>query len=201
MTDTKDNKKAEIRALLIKTGRELVVRKGAEFLTARKLSEASGCSVGTIYNQFANMDNFVIAQNMQTLDDLVLAMRQIVPSQDSYKNLNMYTDVYAGWVLGNENLWFLLFNFHLHHKGSGLPVAYLRRFVSLANVWKTDFEREVGHFGRKEKKIFRQVLMLAMFSLSSFLATQQGGKHSRKNICKLLFNCYLAGLKVLRQEG
>lgn len=201
MTDTKDNKKAEIRALLIKTGRELVVQKGAEFLTARKLSEASGCSVGTIYNQFANMDNFVIAQNMLTLDDLVLAMRQIVPSQDSYKNLNMYADVYAGWVLGHENLWFLLFNFHLHHKGCGLPVAYLRRFVRLAEVWKTDFEREVGRFGRKEKKLFRQVLMLAMFSLSSFLATQQGGKHSRKNICKLLLNCYLAGLKVLRQEG
>ena len=201
MTEAKDNKKAEIRALLIRTGRELAEQKGAEFLTARKLSEASGCSVGTIYNQFANMDNFIIEQNILTLDELFEALRKIVPSQDSYKNLNMYTDVYAGWVLGNENLWFLLFNFHLHHKGKRLPTAYLRRFVRLEEIWRKDFEWEVNNFGIKERKLFRRVLMLALFSLSSFLATQQGGKLSRKNICRLLLNSYLAGLKVLKRQG
>ncbi len=201
MTEAKDNKKAEIRALLIRTGRGLAEQKGAEFLTARKLSEASGCSVGTIYNQFANMDNFIIEQNILTLDELFEALRKIVPSQDSYKNLNMYIDVYAGWVLRNENLWFLLFNFHLHHKGKCLPTAYLRRFVRLEEIWRKDFEREVNDFGVKERKLFRRVLMLALFSLSSFLATQQGGKISRKNICRLLLNSYLAGLKVLKRQG
>ena len=187
MTEAKDNKKAEIRALLIRTGRELVVQKGAEFLTARKLSEASGCSVGTIYNQFGNMDRFVIEQNILTLDELFAVLQKIVPSYDSYKNLNMYTDVYAGWVLGNENLWFLLFNF-------------LRRFVKLEEIWRKDFEHEVDNFGAKERKLFRQVLMLALFSLSSFLATQQRGRLSRKNICRLLLNSYLAGLKVLKRD-
>ena len=200
MTEAKDNKKAEIRALLIRTGRELVVQKGAEFLTARKLSEASGCSVGTIYNQCGNMDRFVIEQNILTLDELFAVLQKIVPSYDSYKNLNMYTDVYAGWVLGNENLWFLLFNFHLHHSGKHLPTAYLRRFVKLEEIWRKDFEHEVDNFGAKERKLFRQVLMLALFSLSSFLATQQRGRLSRKNICRLLLNSYLAGLKVLKRD-
>ena len=54
---TKDN----IREYLIAKGRGLVTAQGAAFLTARKLAEASGCSVGTIYNQFANMDNFIMA--------------------------------------------------------------------------------------------------------------------------------------------
>ena len=48
----KNNTKAEIRAWLLQVGRKLAAEKGAAFLTARKLSEASGCSVGTIYNQF-----------------------------------------------------------------------------------------------------------------------------------------------------
>ena len=61
MTDKKDN----IRAALLAKGRELVSEKGPEFLTARKLSEASGYSVGTIYNQFAGMDDFICAQNIQ----------------------------------------------------------------------------------------------------------------------------------------
>ena len=62
---TKDN----IREYLIAKGRGLVTAQGAAFLTARKLAEASGCSVGTIYNQFANMDNFIMAENLQTLDE------------------------------------------------------------------------------------------------------------------------------------
>ena len=46
------NAKDNVRRLLLDTGRRLVTEKGAEYLTARKLSEASGCSIGTIYNQF-----------------------------------------------------------------------------------------------------------------------------------------------------
>ena len=49
-----------IQENLVHTGRTIIKEKGAEFLTARKLSEASGYSVGTIYNQFGNMDNFIL---------------------------------------------------------------------------------------------------------------------------------------------
>ena len=44
------NAKDNVRQRLLDTGRRLVTEKGAEYLTARKLSEASGCSIGTIYN-------------------------------------------------------------------------------------------------------------------------------------------------------
>ena len=70
MTITKDN----IRRILISKGRLLVKEKGADYLTARKLAEASAYSVGTIYNQFGTMDNFVLEQNKQTLDELVRYM-------------------------------------------------------------------------------------------------------------------------------
>ena len=70
MTNTKDN----IRKILVARGRQLVQDKGADYLTARKLAEASGYSVGTIYNQFGTMDNFVLEQNKQTLDELIRFM-------------------------------------------------------------------------------------------------------------------------------
>ena len=62
--------KDNIQKLLIDIGRQLVREKGTDALTVRKLSEASGCSVGAIYNQFSNMDNFVIIQNFMTLKAL-----------------------------------------------------------------------------------------------------------------------------------
>ena len=55
--------KDNIQENLVNKGRELISRNGAEGLTARKLSDASGYSVGTIYNQFGNMDNFILIQN------------------------------------------------------------------------------------------------------------------------------------------
>ena len=77
---TKDN----IREYLLAKGRELVVSQGAAFLTARKLAEASGCSVGTIYNQFANMDNFIMAENLQTLDELAGSLRKLSPDSSAF---------------------------------------------------------------------------------------------------------------------
>ena len=47
MTKTKE----EIRVDLILKAREILKDKGLEFLTARKLADYSGYSVGTIYNQ------------------------------------------------------------------------------------------------------------------------------------------------------
>lgn len=201
MIEAKDNRKADVREALVQTGRELVRQKGADFLTARKLSDASGYSVGTIYNQFANMDNFVIAQNILTLEELYEAMVKIIPSQDAYKNMSRYVDVYAGWVFSNPNLWFLLYNFHLQHGGIKLPRDYLRKFMKLIQMWQKDFETIVPNFGACEKKVFREVLSLAMFSLSSFLGTQKTSKVNRKNICKLLLNSYLAGISVLSRGG
>lgn len=45
------NIKDDIRQKLINAGRRLVAERGIEFLTARKLSESSGCSIGTIYKE------------------------------------------------------------------------------------------------------------------------------------------------------
>ena len=102
MTDSKEN----IRQYLIDTGREIVETKGLEFLTARKLSEASGCSVGTIYNQFSNMDNLVTEINIQTLSNLYGLMKKVRPSSKAYNNLNAYIDVFVSFVLSNFRIIF-----------------------------------------------------------------------------------------------
>ena len=62
MTKTKE----EIRVDLILKAREILKDKGLEFLTARKLAEYSGYSVGTIYNQYKSMDN-LMAASLETL--------------------------------------------------------------------------------------------------------------------------------------
>lgn len=197
MTFIKDN----IRKTLISKGRELVKLKGADYLTARKLAEASEYSVGTIYNQFGTMDNFVLEQNKQTLDELLRFMLKTPKGESSYQMLNRYLDAFVNFVSANRNLWFLLYNFHLHAEYGKLPKLYLRKLVMVTKVWEGAFDDVYGNLKVKERQLARQVLWLTLFSLSSFLTTNALDNFSRinkKSLCKLLLNTYLAGLMVLR---
>jgi len=197
MTNTKDN----IRKALIATGRELVKDKGADYLTARKLAEASAYSVGTIYNQFGTMDNFVLEQNMQTLDELIRFMEHTPKGESAYQMLNRYLDAFVAFVLANSNLWFLLYNFHLHVEYGKLPKLYLRKLVSVTKIWEPAFDRAYAGLSVKERQLARQVLWLTLFSMSSFLATSaldNFSKVNKKSLCKLLLNTYMAGLTVLK---
>lgn len=198
MTQTKD----KIHQELLLKGRDLVLQKGADFLTARKLSEATGASVGTIYNQFGNMDNFVLEQNMMTLDELYQRLSVLLPDTNPYKNLNRYVDAFAAFVLNQPNLWFLLFNFHLKSNFDVYPKAYLRKLLKITNLWRGQFVKIFGSLSAAEIKVSLQVLWLSMFSLSSYLTLTTLDKMSRinkKTICKLLLNTYLAGLSVLKK--
>ncbi len=196
-------KKDSIYNKLISTGRQLVQENGVEFLTARKLSDASGCSIGAIYNQFSNMDNFILVQNMLTLDELNDHMSQTTLTDNSYKNLNNYLDSFVDFVLENKNLWFLLFNYHLQ-TNNALPTTYLKKLAQVTKVWQKDFFNAFADLGLKERKLSAQVLWLSLFSLSSFLTTQSLDGFSRVNrrsVSKLLLNTYLAGLRSLTKKG
>lgn len=189
-----------IRPSLLKTGRMLVEEKGPEALTARKLSEASGYSVGTIYNQFANMDRFAEALNLETLEDLYGRMKRIRPEKNAYKNLNSWLDCFVSFVLENVNRWFLLYNFHL--RTAMLSSEYKEMIIKISRLWEPSFNAVYAWLNPRKRRLARQVLWLSLFALSSFLATNTIDNLrmvNKKSVCKLLMNTYLAGVAVLKK--
>lgn len=193
--------KNSVRQALIATGRKLVVEKGPDFLTARKLSEASKCSIGTIYNQFGNMDCFIAEQNLLMVQELLALMESLILEPSAYVNLNRYVDVFVNYVMANPNLWSLLFAYHLHSR-EGLPKEYLRIIRKVSQLCEVQVAATFPNLSRQEKKLAWQVLMTVLFSLSAFL-TNPGldklGNVTRMNVCKLLLNTYLAGLSALKR--
>lgn len=194
--------KDNIQENLVNKGRELIKEKGAEFLTARKLSEASGYSVGTIYNQFGNMDNFILIQNYLTLDSLYARLSQMQASGTAYQRLNLYTREFINFVLENKNLWFLVHNFHLHNNNRRFSKIYLRRVVQITQLMENAFKALFPDIPLPERILSLQVLWLSLFSLSSFLTTDaldSFSKINKNSLCELLLNTYLAGIKVLEK--
>lgn len=194
--------KDNIQENLVNKGRELIKEKGAEFLTARKLSEASGYSVGTIYNQFGNMDNYILVQNYLTLDALYGRLCKMNAAGTAYQRLNLYAREFIAFVLENKNLWFLVHNFHLHNNKRQFSKIYLRRIVQITQLAEDAFKVMYPQIEIPERILMLQVMWLTLFSLSAYLTTDaldNFSKINRNTVCELFLNTYLAGLKILEK--
>ncbi len=194
------NIKEEIHQKLLGAGRNLVKDKGQEFLTARKLSEASGCSIGTIYNQFSSMDDFVAEQNEITLRELADKLYVADYTNDSYYNLNLMIEIFTKFVTENNELWLLLYNFHLSRKDYKLPMSYKRRLFRLFGLTTDSFERLFPGLNRGRCKVVKNVLESGLFGLSALLASGSVDVQSGKNMCRIFVNTFLAGVTLLEKN-
>ena len=195
--------KEQVRTNLFNIGRKLVIEKGADYLTARKLSQASNVSVGTIYNQFSTMENFVAAENMQTFDELYQLLSIIIPDQNPYINIIRYVDAFSGYVVNNPNLWTLVFREQLQGGERRRPFVYLRKARRIEKLLEIQLRAMFGYLGYAERRLAAEVLETTLFALSGFLAMPGWDKKqplNKHNICQLLLNTYLAGLASLRKE-
>jgi len=196
--------KDNIQNLLIEIGRKIVREKGTEALTVRKLSEASGCSVGAIYNQFSNMDNFVIVQNFLTLETLAEIVAAVPETDDPFVDLNNILQKFVDYVCANKNLWYLLFSFHLTHGKHAYSYYYLRKVVVLLQKIRRVLERAVPEMERPEQMLSSQILWLSLFALSSFLTKDviDGFSKIDKNmVCQIMVNTFVVGLTVLEKKS
>ena len=194
--------KNSIQEILIDKGRRLIQEKGSDSLTARKLSEASGYSVGTIYNQFGNMDNYILLQNYITLDELYKFLQKSKPAKNAYVRINNYLDAFVTFVMNNPEAWFLLFNFHLRKNPRELSKIYLRKIAMILKVPGEAFAEMFPEISKKEKNILLQSLWMSIFSLSSFLSCENTYGFSQKSkqaICKTMLNAFLCGIISLQE--
>ncbi len=197
MAKTKD----EIRVDLIVKAREMLKDKGLEFLTARKLSDYSGYSVGTIYNQFKSMDNLVIWENCQTLDELYETLRTAEMGSDAYKNLNQLLEKFVDFVLEHKNLWFTLYNTHFQNTVERYEQFYLRRIIKIVQLLESNLYKLFVNVPDKERKVSAEVLFITVFALSSLLTTEKEfARLEKRYVVRILFSTYLAGLSYLAEN-
>ncbi len=192
--------KEEIRVDLIVKARELLKNKGLEFLTARKLADYSGYSVGTIYNQFKSMDTLIMWENCQTLDELIEQLKKAELGSDAYYNLNNLLDKFIDFVLANKNLWFALYNFHFIGNIDRFELFYMRRIIKIVQLLENNLHKLFIRVSDKERKVSTEVLFVSAFALSSLLTTEKEfARLEKKYVMKVMFNTYLAGMSYLKK--
>lgn len=124
----------KLRLQLIEAAEAAVRRDGLKAVTARDLATEVGCSVGAIYNVFADIDELVIAVNSRTLARLDRAIAGFVPEEaggrDAKACLVGLAQAYCRFAIANTNLWTALFE-HGERINRNIPDWHLDEHVQL----------------------------------------------------------------------
>lgn len=59
-----------MRTKALEASADIVAREGLKALTIRRVAQAIGCSIGTIYNLFQDLDQLLVRLNIATLEEL-----------------------------------------------------------------------------------------------------------------------------------
>lgn len=103
-----------LKVTIAEVARKLIIKNGAEQLSARKIAGEIGCSVGTIYNIFTNLDEIILTINGSTLTALHERLETaIMPDQDPTSAALALGKAYVDFSRNNFHLWSLLIEFKL----------------------------------------------------------------------------------------
>lgn len=109
MAEKTELRRKKLFSEALAAARELAEAEGLAGLTARRISEQIGCSVGTLYNVFDNLDTLILHLNANTFDALHEELLKLDPNADAETRVRAAIGTYLGFVRDNENLWNVVF--------------------------------------------------------------------------------------------
>jgi len=116
-----------LRDKALERATQIVTAEGIGALTARKLAGDLGCSVGTLYNLFANLDELILRVNARTLDDLGARLTAVAEGGDveagARTTLVALALAYVDFARAEPQRYGILFE-HRMAGGAALPAWY-----------------------------------------------------------------------------
>jgi len=106
-----------LKEKVIHVSRDLLRENGLSGLQARKIAEAAGCSVGTVYNLYGNLDTLIIVTNSGTLRDLREALMSVKNDGDGLvQQLDSLAMTYLDFAVDRNFEWRAVFEHRFAEK-------------------------------------------------------------------------------------
>jgi len=142
-----DERHAQLRGRILAIASAIIEREGIGALQARRLANEAGCSVGTLYNAYGNLDRLILAVNSITLDRLLQLL------VEAHRGANSDGEQHA-----------LASHAELEASLSALAFAYLSFADQERNAWRALFEHKLTtetevpeEFRAKQNELFAVV--------------------------------------------
>jgi AcrR family transcriptional regulator len=99
----RDQKKNRRRLQILEIARSIIASKGLRSLKVRDMADATGCSVGSVYNEFGDFDGVILTVNRETVQALT-ARLIAVPKDDPIRQLHGLAASYLDFASEHPNL-------------------------------------------------------------------------------------------------
>lgn len=120
----------DLRRDAVTAAREIVIADGIAALTVRRVAEAIGCSVGTIYNLFSDLDDLIVHVASTVLDDMQADLFAEPAPSDPVERLRDLAQRYLGFAVAHPRLWIMLFEYTTAAERP-MPVWHVERIAAL----------------------------------------------------------------------
>ena len=192
---TEKNRKSVFDKALV-AAKDIAMAEGQSGLTARRIAKDAGCSVGTLYNVFGNLDTLILYLNGATLDRLNEALAQAPTSKDPEIAVRNLTECYLQFTTENANLWYVLFE-HVWPRDYVMPAWYPERINRLLGVLGRAMAPLFPSGAEQECLQAAAVLWSSLHGIHSLAASGKMGlisSESASAMTEVLIQNFVAGL-------
>jgi AcrR family transcriptional regulator len=170
------------RQRILEAARDIVLADGFRGLSVRTIAGAVNCSVGTIYNHFADFDDVVLHLNVQTLARLTETLQDEVFSHPDWQPAGL-VDAYFDFLEQNDAAWRALFEHHLP-RDYRLPDWYRKGVDELVGLVVEAFAPMLPDLGRQRRAELIVGLWASLHGLATLdredkLSTVSAGSSAR----------------------
>lgn len=112
MARRSDHTREELRNLLIDRGHELMAERGFWGFSAREAARRAGYSVGTIYNVFQSLDDYLLAINSRTFAVWTEWLERALVGVEAAgtARLEVLIQAYFDFAAANPNTWMAIYH-------------------------------------------------------------------------------------------
>jgi len=186
-----DHTREELRERILSAAEELVSQSGAAGLTARRLADRIGYSVGTLYNFFEDLDDLVVHMNARTLDRLYAACARVTRRHGPEEALRAYARAYLRFTKDHHRLWVMLLDGSSHHHRE-LPDWYQAKVERLHGLVEEVLAPLIP--SEKDRKRSARVLWASLHGISSLAGTGAVAENPPELVNDLITH-YVASLR------
>jgi len=204
MARRNDHSRDEIREMALAAAEEIVASQGMEGLSARRVAQTIGYTVGTLYHVFANLDDLIVQLNGRTLDQLHRHMLEgISPEASAYTTLQTLGDRYLRFASEETHRWEMVFKHRLPEERKA--PAWLREKVSRTfALVETQLKALAPHRQTREITLAARALWGGVHGICILALTGNLGIAGVDSVAYLthsLMDNYLAGFMASQPSG
>lgn len=184
-----------LRPKIVDLAENLVAEEGLASLTARRIADLAGVSVGTVYNLFGHLDGVVRAVNLRSMAELQTRLTDAVEKAGTQAEpaLLALAEGYFDYAMAHPNLWEALFRYRATTPGDGQVMAAEAELFAL-------LRRAAGEAAPDEALRTLWAAVHGVVELTISQAARDVEMDGRAHV-RLVVMAGLRGVAALRSEG